>query len=114
MKKKKLSQELNDARHLAAVETDKFADLLPLVEHMSIRRYDDGDPREPGWITIKTQGSAWSVQIKDPDIACSFTAVGETLDKALATAALLLSADDAPWEPDSWLAASKTKRSKKK
>jgi hypothetical protein len=101
------------AQHLAAVETTAFAHLLPLVEHCSYRKYDDGDPREPGWITIKTQGAAWCVQVKDPDAACSFTAVGDTLDKALETAALLLACDEAPWEADVFLAAAKAKKMKK-
>jgi len=114
MKKKTAQKEMGDARHLAPLESDRFHDLLPLVEHMSVRKYDDGDLREPGWVTIKTQGAAWLVQIKDPDSCCSFTAVGETLDKALHTAALLLSADDAPWEPDTWLVQAKARKGKKK
>lgn len=113
MKKRTAKKEMGDASHLAPIESDRFHDLLSLVEHMSVRRYDDGDPREPGWITIKTQGSAWIVQVKDPDACCSFSAVGETLDKALATAALLLSTDEAPWEPDTWLAQSAARKKKK-
>ena len=113
MKKKSAKGGSLDARHLAPVETNLFRDLLPLVEHCCVRKYDDGDPREPGWITMKTQGAAWVVQVKDPDAACSFSAVGETLDKALETAALLLSCDEAPWEPDAFLAAAAARRKKK-
>lgn len=99
-------------KHLAALESRIFSDMLPLVEHMALRQYDDGESREPGWITMKSQGAAWCVQVKDPDSACSFTAVAETLDKALETAALLLSCDDAPWEPDTFLAAARARKKK--
>jgi len=102
-----------NVKHLAPVETNRFTDLLPLVEHCCFRQYDDGDPREPGWITIKTQGAAWCVQVKDPDACVSFTAVAETLDKALDTAALLLACDDAPWEEDRWLKQQRAGKGKK-
>lgn len=85
------------------IETEKFKDLMPLVEHCAIRQYEDGTPRETGWITIKTAGAAWVCQVKEPDGGCSFSAVGETIDKAIETAALLLACEEAPWEPDQWL-----------
>jgi len=91
---------VDGVKHLAPMETNRFADLMPLVEHCALRQYDDGEPRETGWITIRTNGSAWTVQVKDPDGCVSFAAVAETLDKALDTAALLLACDDAPWEED--------------
>lgn len=109
MKKKSASSAAANAKHVAAVETDLFAQLFPLVEHCAATSYDDGDPREPGWITVKTQGAAWVVQVKDPDSAMSFTSVAESLDKALQTAALLLSCDEAPWTPDQWLKSKKKK-----
>lgn len=113
MKKKLQKSDDGDGKHLAPVETNHLAQLLPLVEHCCCRRYDDGDPREPGWFTVKTSGSAWIVQVKDPDSGMSFSAIGETLDKALETAALLLGCDEAPWEPDQWLKQKKTRSSKK-
>jgi len=58
MKKKLNKTESADVKHLAAVETVLFRDLMSLVEHCSIRKYDDGDARDPGWITIKTTGAA--------------------------------------------------------
>jgi len=113
--RKKVSKvsEGQPVKHLAPVETSLFAGMMPLVEHCCFRQYDDGDPREPGWITIKTQGAAWCVQVKDPDAGVSFTAIGETLDKALETAALLLACDDAPWEEDRWLKQQKAQKGKK-
>lgn len=113
--KKKASKvgDGNPVKHLAPMESNLFAGLMPLVEHCALRQYDDGDAREPGWITVKTQGAAWCVQVKDPDACVSFTAVGETLDKALETAALLLACDDAPWEQDRWLMGQKAGKGKK-
>lgn len=107
MKKKTLQAGKQDAKHLAALESTLFADLLPLIEHMAVTKYEDGDSRIPGWITIKVQGAAWIVQVKDPDAAVGFQAIADTLDKALSTAALMLACDEAPWEPDAWLAQKK-------
>lgn len=111
--KKKVSKSAEGVKHLAAMETNLFASLMPLVEHCALRQYDDGEARETGWVTIKTQGAAWCIQVKDPDAAVSFTAVADTLDKALETAALLLGCDDAPWELDRFLAQQKANGKKK-
>lgn len=109
MKRKNAPSGEGAGKHLAALETDLFSDLMPLVEHCALTQYDDAGARETGWLTIKTQGAAWVVQIKDPDSGMSFTSVAETLDKALQTAALLLSCDEAPWSPDQWLKSKKKK-----
>ena len=111
--KKKMSKSAEGVKHLAAMESNLFATLMPLVEHCALRQYDDGEAREPGWVTIKTQGAAWCVQVKDPDAAVSFVAVADTLDRALETAALLLGCDDAPWEMDRFLAQGKAAKGKK-
>lgn len=95
--------------HLAAMETTLFQQLLPIVEHCAFVRYDDGEQRQPGWVTIKTLGAAWVVQVKDPDSANSFQFVADTLDKALEGAALLLSCEEAPWQPDAFLKKQKGK-----
>jgi hypothetical protein len=111
---KKRSIDVSGVIHLAAVETVLFSQHLALVEHCALRQYDDGSPREPGWITVKTTGAAWVVQVKDPDSRKSFTAVADTLDKALDTASLLLACDDAPWEHDAWLEKAYVEKSRKK
>jgi hypothetical protein len=100
-------------RHLAAIESNVFTKLMGLVAHCCVTKYDDGDPRKPGWFTVKTMGSAWVVQVKDPDSAMSLSATGQTLDDALALADLLLTAEEAPWEPDPFLkrAAAPAKKS---
>ncbi len=111
---KKRQVTKSDVSHLAAVESVLFSQHMALVEHMALRKYDDGSDRETGWVTIKVVGAAWAVQVKDPDSATSFTAIGDTLDKAFDTANLLLACDEAPWEPDSWLMKSKAEKSRKK
>lgn len=113
MKKKSKPAETGGVKHLAALESNLFGPLLSLVEHCAVRSYDDGDPREPGWFTVKTSGAAWVVQVKDPDACVSFSAVADTLDKALETAALLLSCDEAPWELDAFLSKMKAEKKKK-
>jgi hypothetical protein len=103
MKKKDSGKSGEQAQHAAAMETEIFKDLMGLMEHCSYRKYDDGDPREPGWITIRTNGAAWVVQVVDLDTRLQFQVVAETLDKALETTQLYLSCEQAPWEPCSWL-----------
>lgn len=113
MKRRKASEAAASAPHLAPVESNVFAKLMALVEHCAATKYDDGEARKPGWFTVRTRGSAWEVEIKDPDTACRLVVVQQTLDDALALAQVLLETEDAPWEPDQWLAASNA-RSKKK
>lgn len=110
---KKRESQAKNLKHLAAVESTLFSDRLSLIEHCALLQYEDGTARLPGWITIKTQGAAWVVQVKDPDSVSSFSAVAPTLDAAIDTAALLLACDDAPWEADRWLADAAARAKKK-
>lgn len=110
---RKRQVQTTDVQHLAAVESVIFSDMMSLIEHCCLRKYEDGTDRECGWFTIKVTGAAWVVQVKDPDSATSFSAVADTLDKALGTAALLLACDEAPWEPDQFLARMKAEKKKK-
>jgi len=96
--------------HLAPLESAVFTKLFNIVQHCCVTRYDDGDARKPGWITIKTQGAAWVVQVKDPDGCAQLQCLGNTLDDALSLADLLLGSDDAPWEPDPWAKAAQTRK----
>lgn len=105
--------EAGKVKHLAALESEVLRDHMSLVEHCALMQYDDGESREPGWLTIRTTGAAWQVVVKDPDSACSFTAVAKSLDEALSTAALLLGCEEAPWEPDAYLSASKARKGRK-
>lgn len=96
-------------KHLAAMETNVMDRFPSLVAHTAVTRYDDGEPRRPGWWTVETQGSSWRIRVKDPDSAQSLTVVGASLDDALTLAELLLSSEEAPWEHDSFLAKAKKK-----
>jgi hypothetical protein len=93
----------NPLKHLAAMESNVFTKLHNLVAHCAVTRYDDGEPRKPGWFTIKTMGSAWVVQVKEPDTCLQMSATAQSLDDALALADLLLGSEEAPWEPDPYL-----------
>lgn len=93
--------------HVAAIESNVLAKLPNLVAHCCITRYEDGTARRTGWWTLKTQGAAWIVQVKDPDSGCSLQAAGNDLDDALALADLLLGTEDAPWEVDPFLSKQK-------
>jgi hypothetical protein len=107
--KKKGSQTAgaSTAKHSAPIETELFRSLMGIVEHCAMTRYDDGDARQPGWVTVKTLGAAWQIQAKDPDGGCALTVTAASLDDALVLLDALLRADDAPWEPDQWLLAKK-------
>lgn len=98
------SDDGSPLKHLAPMESNVFTSLHALVAHCAVVRYDDGKPRKPGWITIKTNGAAWIVQVKDPDSCLSMSCTSDTLDNALAMAELLVAADNAPWEKDQFLA----------
>lgn len=89
-------------KHLAPLMTKGMASFPNLVMHCAVTRYDDGDPRQPGWFTVRTQGSAWVIILKDPDSATQMQCLGNTLDDAMALAELMVGADDAPWELDQW------------
>ena len=115
MKKKSVGQPqagTDRPYHLAAVESNVFSKLHELVKHCAVTRYDDGDPRRPGWFTVKTMGSAWVVQVKDPDSCLSLSATAQALDDALILADLLLASEEAPWESDPFLKAQSKKVNK--
>lgn len=99
--------------NLAALETEVFSEFIPLIEHCCCLQYEDGSPRQPGWITVSTSGAAWRLVVKDPDSCSSFTVVGKTVDEVLGSAALLLGCEEAPWEHDSYLARTSGKKGKK-
>lgn len=91
------------ARHLAPVESNILDKLPNLIAHCAVTKYEDGDPRKPGWVTVKTMGAAWVVEAKDPDACARLTATADTLDNALVLVDMLLGAEEAPWENDPWL-----------
>lgn len=98
MKKVKLS-ERGAVKHLAALESEYLADVQSVVEALGMLQYDDGSPRQPGYLGIWTQGSVWVVRLTDKDADAALTCEGRTLDEALDLLAVHLGSDDAPWEP---------------
>lgn len=113
MKKRTPKPAAESPPHLAPVESNVLAKCMALVEHCAATKYDDGEPRQPGWFTIRTRGSAWEVEIKDPDTCSRLVVIQGTLDDALALATCLLDAEEAPWEPDQWLLKAKQQKGKK-
>lgn len=112
MKKKKKPDAVVSAKHLAPLESEIFAKHHSIVAHCAVTQYEDGDPRQVGWITVKTFGFTWQVEAKDPD-TCQYLRVTQpSLDDALTLLALLLDSEDAPWEHDVWAAQQKAKKKK--
>lgn len=83
-------------------ESKLLAQLPHLVNHLSVTRYEDGEPRTTGTAILKVLGTAWVVVLKEPDAAAQMQVTAATLDDALVLADLLLGSDGAPWEPDPW------------
>ena len=99
MKKVRLADRAT-VKHLAALESEYLRDCMPVVEQLALLQYDDGSPRQGGLLMVWCDGSAWVCCVKDRDAAAQIKTTGKTLDEALATMALMLGAEDAPWEPD--------------
>jgi len=113
MKRRVQRQDAETPPHLAPIETEVLNRCIPLVAHCAATKYDDGAPRKPGWFTVRTRGSAWEIEIKDPDTCSRLVVIQGTLDDALALATMLLDSEEAPWEPDPWLAKMNAPRGKK-
>jgi hypothetical protein len=112
MKKKKAVGTVATVKHLAPMETHVMAQYMPLVEHMAMTQYEDGDSRRVGRITLCTFGSTWQAEVKDPDTLQMMRVNAPTLDELLLLVAALLSSEDAPWEPDVW-AQQQSRKNKK-
>lgn len=101
-------------QHLAPLESNVLSKFHPIVAHCAVTQYEDGEARKPGWITFKTMGSSWVLEAKDPDSCSRLVVVQTTLDDALALLSVLLESEEAPWEPDPWLASQAAKAKKGK
>lgn len=112
VKKKTASSPAPGRKHLAPMETEVFHNLMPIVEHLAVTQYDDGDARKVGRLTLTTHGSNWQADVKDPDTLQEMRVTAPTLDELLALLARLLSSEEAPWAPDSW-AINQEKKKKK-
>lgn len=113
MKKKKEPGTNIALRHLAAMETEYLKDLMPIVEHLAVTQYEDGDARKTGSITIETYGSVWQIRVKDHDSLQEMKVQAKTLDEALLNLAIYMSSEDAPWMPDEWARREAEKKKKK-
>lgn len=100
------------AIHLAAVETLLLGQYPSIVAHLSVTKWDDGSPRTPGNLLLKTVGSFWSLTAKEPDDCLQLPVIGQSLDDVFTLLELFLSGDEAPWEVDTW-AKQRAGRSKK-
>lgn len=93
--------ERGSVRHLAALETEYLADVQSVADAVAMLQYEDGTPRQGGYLGIWCNGSAWCVRITDKTADATLTAEGRTVDEALDTLAMLLGSENAPWEPNS-------------
>jgi len=112
MKRRTVSSCGPDAVHAAPVESTILGQCHSLIAHCATTRYEDGSSRKCGWMTIGTNGSAWTVTVKEPDVCASMRVTAPTLDEALLEMSVLLEADNAPWEQDPWLQARAPRKKK--
>lgn len=97
----------------APSETKLFAGLPHVIEHLTARTWDDGQPREPGTILVSTKGSTYRLIAKEPDEGMQLVVYMPSHDDAWLQLELLLGSDEAPWEPDPY-GKRKAPRAKKK
>jgi len=97
-------------KQVASLASTVWSKHAALVRFCASLAYDDGTPRQPGWIVIKTLGPCWVVELKDPDSGAKLVCVEPVLDDALTSASMLLEAPEAPWEVDPWLSSRKPRR----
>jgi len=113
--KKRPGQTVDAARMPEAKVTSVLLGKLPaLREWMVSTTYDDGSPREPGKLSIEIYGTAWSIQVRDPNNGLRMNVRAEELDKALLLMEQLLGVEEAPWERDNYLTEQLAKKRKKK
>lgn len=86
--------------HLAPMDTVLFKQFLPVLAHCAVNRYDDGTPRAPGYLIIRTDGAQWKMILKEPDVGLQLSLSAATFDDLFALACLFLEVDTAPWESD--------------
>lgn len=94
-------------------ETKVLAKCPNLVEFLSATAYEDGLPRQPGYMTIRNRVIEYEITLYDPDAGQRVAVRARLLDQAFAGAEAVLSATDAPWEPDKYLQERMPKKKKK-
>lgn len=99
----------------ALPSTSTLLPKLPaLREFISATAYDDGTPRTPGYFTVRNRVTTYEVTVYDPDGAARLSGRAPTLDGALSLVEQLLGVEEAPWEPDRYLAEQAAKSRPKK
>jgi len=112
VRKVKLSDKAS-VKHAAAMESEHFRHLMPIVEFLAMLQYEDGAPRKPGFFMLWTDGQIWRGLMKDNDAKAKLPVGASTLDKLLEGLCLLLADENAPWEPDDQAERMKARRSGK-
>lgn len=84
---------------LANQDSKYFAEHPHLIDFLSKLQYEDGTPRQAGYLGVWTNGTAWTVRVTDKDADAQMTFDGRTLDEALDTLELHLGSENPPWEP---------------
>jgi hypothetical protein len=88
---------------------------LPAIrEFLHATAYEDGTPRQPGYLTVRNKVTGIEVTLYDPDSGTRLPCRGRTLDEALTLTEQLLGVEEAPWESDRYLMEQIMKLSKKK
>ena len=83
--------------HSAPVETEYFCDHMAIIEQLAANADASGMPRTPGRLLITTVGTAWAVELSDPDRQQCIRVLGVSCDTALNLLALLLRQAGPPW-----------------
>lgn len=99
MKKVKLPERAA-VKHIAALESEMMKDAMPVLEQLAMLQYEDGSPRQGGLLMVWVDGSTWTALVKERSADAQMRATGRTWDEMIGTLALMLGAEDAPWEPD--------------
>lgn len=102
MKRRRSEVTQDSGVAVASLDVKKWVELLPIIQHLAVRRYDDGEARTPGTITLRTIGSLWQAMCKDPDTRQEMPVVAQTFEDLLFLTAATLDAPDAVWQPDPW------------
>lgn len=84
-----------------------------LVEFISATAYEDGSPRQPGYVTIRNRVIEFEITLYDPDAGQRVSIRARLIDQCFAGVEAILQAVDAPWEPDQYLQGRLPKKKKK-
>lgn len=83
--------------HDAAVETEVWRDLMPLVMHCSACTGESGKWHLPGVLVVSTVGDVWVIEVIDPGASRAFSVYALTLDEAFKRVSELLRIESPPY-----------------